>query len=80
MSGLMNDLDEYFQEPEDDGSLQFWMWCEEQSELHADTEPTEPELELEDDLFIVLDGSDICPKCGKQGGEYTPTLDECAFC
>ena len=43
------------------------MWCEE-------------EMELEDDLFMVLDGSDICPKCGKQGGEYTPTLDECAFC
>ena len=38
------------------------------------------EMELEDDLFIVLDGSDICPKCGKEGGEYTPTLDECAFC
>ena len=23
---------------------------------------------------------DICPKCGVQGGEYTPTLDECAYC
>jgi hypothetical protein len=67
MSGFMNDHDENFQ-PEDDGSLQYWMWCEEE------------EMELEDDLFIVLDGSDICPKCGKQGGEYTPTLDECAFC
>jgi len=66
MSGLMSDQNENFQ-PEDDGSLQYWMWCEE-------------EMELEDDLFIVLDGSDICPKCGKQGGEYTPTLDECAFC
>ena len=72
-------MDEYdYQEPESDGSLEFWMWCEEQSALHADTEPTD--LELEDDSFIVLDGSDICPKCGKQGGEYTPTLDECAFC
>ncbi len=49
MSGFMNDHDENFQ-PEDDGSLQYWMWCEE-------------EMELEDDLFI-LDGSDICPKCG----------------
>ena len=44
------------------------MWCEEE------------EMELENDLFMVLDGSDICPKCGKEGGEYTPTLDECAFC
>mgnify|MGYP003132216813 FL=1 len=62
----MSDHEENFQ-PEDDGSLQYWMWCEE-------------EMELEDDLFIVLDESDICPKCDKQGGEYTPTLDECAFC
>jgi hypothetical protein len=23
---------------------------------------------------------DICPKCGKEGGEYTPTFGECAFC
>tara|TARA_R100000005_G_C4902129_1_gene143796 strand:- start:522 stop:716 length:195 start_codon:yes stop_codon:yes gene_type:complete len=29
---------------------------------------------------MELEQSDICPKCGKQGGEYTPTLDECAFC
>ena len=61
-------MDDFYQEPESDGSLEYWMWCEEQ------------EMELEDDLFIVLDDSDICPKCGKQGGEYTPTLDECAFC
>ena len=67
MSGLMSDPNENYQEPESDGSLEYWMWCEE-------------EMELEDDLFMVLDGSDICPKCGKQGGEYTPTLDECAFC
>tara|TARA_R100001082_G_scaffold9674_1_gene5472 strand:+ start:80 stop:283 length:204 start_codon:yes stop_codon:yes gene_type:complete len=67
MSGLMSDPNENYQEPESDGSLEYWMWCEE-------------EMELEDDLFIVLDGSDICPKCGKEGGEYTPTLDECAFC
>ena len=60
-------MDDDYQQPESDGSLEFWMWCEE-------------EMELEDDLFIVLDESDICPKCGKQGGEYTPTLDECAFC
>jgi len=51
MSGLMSDPNENFQ-PEDDGSLQFWMWCEEQSELHA--EPTEPELELEDELQIEI--------------------------
>ena len=29
---------------------------------------------------MELEQSDICPKCGKEGGEYTPTLDECAFC
>ena len=57
----MSDPD--YQEPESDGSLEFWMWCEEQSALHAASEER-----------------DICPKCGKQGGEYTPTLDECAFC
>ena len=53
-------MDEYddYQEPESDGSLEHWMWCEEQAELDRD----------------------ICPKCGKEGGEYTPTLDECAFC
>ena len=55
-SGKMDEYD--YQEPESDGSLEFWMWCEEQMELERD----------------------ICPKCGKQGGEYTPTLDECAFC
>ena len=37
----MSDHDEEWQEPEDDGSLQYWMWCEE-------------EMELEDDLFILL--------------------------
>ena len=59
MSGIMSDPRDY-QEPESDGSLEFWMWCEEQMELEEQ--------------------SDICPKCGKQGGEYTPTLDACAFC
>jgi hypothetical protein len=59
MSGIMSDPRDY-QEPESDGSLEHWMWCEEQMELEEQ--------------------SDICPKCGKQGGEYTPTLDECAFC
>jgi len=57
MSGIMSDPRDY-QEPESDGSLEHWMWCEEQAELDRD----------------------ICPKCGKEGGEYTPTLDECAFC
>ena len=28
----MSDHDEEWQEPEDDGSLQYWMWCEEQEE------------------------------------------------
>ena len=57
MSGIMSDQNENYQEPESDGSLEFWMWCEDQE-----------------------DQRDICPKCGKEGGEYTPTLDECAFC
>ena len=51
MSGTMNDPREY-QQPESDDALEFWMWCEEQSELHA--EPTEPELELEDELKIEI--------------------------
>ena len=50
----MSDPNENYQEPESDGSLEYWMGCEDQR--------------------------DICPKCGKEGGEYTPTLDECAFC
>jgi len=24
--------------------------------------------------------ADVCPQCGQSGGEYTPTLGECAFC
>lgn len=24
--------------------------------------------------------ADTCPRCGRAGGEYTPTLGECAFC
>ena len=47
----MNDPREY-QQPESDDALEFGMWCEEQSELHA--EPTEPELELEDELKIEI--------------------------
>ena len=38
MSGLMNDHDENYQEPESDGSLEFWIWCEEQMELENDLE------------------------------------------
>ena len=36
-------------------------------------------MELEDDLFIVLDGSDICPKCGKQGGSIRPRSTSALF-
>jgi hypothetical protein len=43
MSGLMSDPNESFQ-PEDDGSLQYWMWCEEEMELENDLE-----IELHDD-------------------------------
>ena len=25
--------DDYYQEPESDGSLEYWMWCEEQMEI-----------------------------------------------
>lgn len=39
----MSDHDENFQ-PEDDGSLQYWMWCEEEMELENDLE-----IELHDD-------------------------------
>jgi hypothetical protein len=46
MSGLMSDPNESFQ-PEDDGSLQFWMWCEEQSELHADDDDDDESIEIE---------------------------------
>jgi len=50
------------QQPEDDGALEYWMWCEEQEEI---------------DRLIE---ADICPRCGEQGGEYTPILGGCAFC
>ena len=30
MSGAMNDSKENLQQPEDDESLQYWMWCEEE--------------------------------------------------
>ena len=33
MSGLMSDPKEELQQPEDDGSLQYWMWCEEEEEV-----------------------------------------------
>ena len=46
MSGTMNDPREY-QQPESDDALEFWMWCEEQSELHADDDDDESiEIEL----------------------------------
>ena len=32
---------EDYQQPEDDGALQFWVWCEEQSALHADDDDDE---------------------------------------
>ena len=38
----MSDPNEHYQEPEDDGSLQYWMWCEEN------------ELELENELEIEI--------------------------
>ena len=46
MSGLMNDHDENYQQPESDDALEFWMWCEEQSELHADDDDDES-IEIE---------------------------------
>ena len=45
----MSDPNEHYQEPEDDGSLQYWMWCEEEEE---------EELELEDELQIELHPED----------------------
>lgn len=41
----MSDPNENYQQPEDD-SLEFWMWCEEQSELHADDDDDES-IEIE---------------------------------
>tara|TARA_R100000008_G_scaffold50950_1_gene30546 strand:+ start:704 stop:850 length:147 start_codon:yes stop_codon:yes gene_type:complete len=39
-----------YQQPEDDGALQFWMWCEEQSELtHADDDDESIEIEIVDE-------------------------------
>ena len=32
----MNDPKEELQQPEDDGSLQYWMWCEEEEEVSLD--------------------------------------------
>jgi len=37
-------MDDYYQQPEDDGSLEFWMWCEQEMELQNDLE-----IELHDD-------------------------------
>tara|TARA_R100000008_G_scaffold78227_1_gene59110 strand:+ start:1324 stop:1470 length:147 start_codon:yes stop_codon:yes gene_type:complete len=45
----MSDPREY-QQPEDDGALDFWMWCEEQSELaHADDDDESIEIEIVDE-------------------------------
>jgi hypothetical protein len=49
------------------------------------SDPKEELHQPEDDgslhhWMMCEDDPDICPKCGKEGGEYTPTLDECAFC
>ncbi len=46
MSGLMSDPSESYQEPESDGSLEYWMWGEEQ------------ELELVNELEIELHEDD----------------------
>jgi len=43
MSGLMSDPKEELQQPEDDGSLQYWMWCE-----HAFVEGYEEEVSPEE--------------------------------
>ena len=46
MSGTMNDPREY-QQPESDDALEFWMWCEEQSALHADDDDDDESIEIE---------------------------------
>ena len=43
----MNDHDENYQQPESDDALEFWMWCEEQSALHADDEDDDESIEIE---------------------------------
>ena len=42
-------MDDYeYQQPESDDALEFWMWCEEQSALHAHTEDDDDEsIEIE---------------------------------
>ena len=40
-------MDDDYQQPESDGSLEFWMWCEEQSALHAHTEDDDESIEIE---------------------------------
>ena len=42
----MNDPREY-QQPESDDALEFWMWCEEQSALHADDDDDDESIEIE---------------------------------
>ena len=42
MSGAMNDSKEDLQQPEDDGSLQYWMWCEEEEYKKKEGGPPSP--------------------------------------
>jgi hypothetical protein len=42
MSGAMNDSKEDLQQPEDDGSLQYWMWCEEEEDKKKEGGPPSP--------------------------------------
>ena len=46
--------DHEYQQPESDDALEFWMWCEEQSALHAEDDDESIELELVDDLWIEI--------------------------
>ena len=41
-------MDDYYQQPEDDGSLQFWMWCEEEE---SDTLPEDDDESIEIEII-----------------------------
>lgn len=41
-----------YQQPEDDGSLEFWMWCEEQAESEAEGEEKTEEVK---DVGVVAE-------------------------
>ena len=73
MSGLMSDPKEELYQPEDDGSLQYWMWCEEEEEVL----PEEDEWDGQPDE--AQEWHDFDPDCwglGLTGAEKRPAADD----